>query len=65
MSEAIYISSSSSDETTSSDDDSKYENTEKIKELVSKGLITLSQLNYIYMLSKTIFLLFVGLSTKE
>ena len=52
MSEAVYISSSSSDETTSSDDDYEYENNEKIKELVSKGLITLSQLNYICYLKQ-------------
>ena len=52
MSEAVYTSSSSSDETTISDDDSGYENTEKIRELVSKGLITLSHLNYICYLKQ-------------
>ena len=52
MSEAVYISSSSSDETTISDNDSEYVNTEKIKELVSKGLITLSHLNYICYLKQ-------------
>ena len=57
MSEAVYISSSSSDETTSNDDDSEYENTGKVKELVSKRLITLSHLNYICCLKQYFYFL--------